>query len=359
MGAISSTKWKDVQYDTTDSDILSDTLVSGEGKEDSCNTLPLDAFFRDLNEGDPEEYEVLLGNDNPSTSSKIVRDPIGEKMFSPDNIKHPRSTEWWPVEIMSKFIKRWIQNLFEKSARNILKTECSRPLFEDNACLTPNLDPELITFEFKLGHDRKEGLEISLKSCEDCLPDVVGPLPRIIDTVEEAHINGLAVDINLLRGLSHRAMVLLGKTNACLNTERRRIALTKINPKLADLAEKELSENLEGLIFGEDMTLCKYLATVIAPLDKAQTNRWKVFKAGVLVGSVEGDFLTAGFHKGPNFQVTQEGHTGDCRQDQRHPSTPKEVVSNVEEDLDPVAKTLNHSDYYDFPCSYSLIKAGG
>lgn len=97
-------------------------------------------------------------------------------------------------------------------------------------------------------------MERSLKGCQDRLLDILGPLARIIDSVEESQMNGTPLDTNLIRGWSQRAMILLGNANASLNAERRRVVLTKISPKLSDMADREPSQNPKGLLFGEDLS---------------------------------------------------------------------------------------------------------
>ncbi|KAJ1119783.1 hypothetical protein NDU88_007968 [Pleurodeles waltl] len=59
--------------------------------------------------GDNEEFdqeEFLMEEDLPSSSKDVIRDPLGEKMFFPDNIKHPRSAELCPLEHVAKCIKK-------------------------------------------------------------------------------------------------------------------------------------------------------------------------------------------------------------------------------------------------------------
>ncbi|KAJ1108683.1 hypothetical protein NDU88_006055 [Pleurodeles waltl] len=89
-----------------------------------------------------------------------------------------------------------------------------------------------------MGRNRRKVLERTLKFCQDRLLDVVGPLARTIAMSQEAYIKGLPLDLELLRGWSQQAMVLLGNANAGFNAERHKAVLLKINPKLEDLAEK-------------------------------------------------------------------------------------------------------------------------
>lgn len=128
-------------------------------------------------------------------------------------------------------------------------------------------------------------MERSLKTCQDRMLDVLGPLAKIIDAAEESHINGSPLNTDTIRGWSQRALVLLGNANSSLNAERRRVVLSNISPKLSDLADKEPSSNPRGMLFGEDLikTLSKYVSTFTA-LDKAHQNMRKVFNPNNLFG---------------------------------------------------------------------------
>lgn len=127
-------------------------------------------------------------------------------MFSPELIRHPRSTDWRPLPHVAEFIKLWIRRPLEKEARAVMKEECSRPVVDGKCCLTPELDPDLISFLFKMGCDPRKGLEKALKQCQGRLLDVLGPLARILDMAEEAKMKKVHVDIDLLRGWSQRAV---------------------------------------------------------------------------------------------------------------------------------------------------------
>ncbi|KAJ1180227.1 hypothetical protein NDU88_005449 [Pleurodeles waltl] len=116
------------------------------------------------------------------------------------------------------------------------------------------------------GRDPRKGLERSLKQCEDKLLDVLGPLARIFDMVEQSYVKGTDLDINLLR-----AICFLGNANAGFIAERRRAIVLRISPKLGEMA-KETSEETKGLLFGDGMikALGKYVHTFTA-LDKAHS----------------------------------------------------------------------------------------
>ncbi|KAJ1082631.1 hypothetical protein NDU88_002796 [Pleurodeles waltl] len=234
MGAICGTKLKSIPCSTLDSDVLSSIQIADANDEESPNENPLEEYVFDTDNGEFDQEELFMEEDFSSTTRDVIRDPLGDKMFSPNDIKPHKHAEWCPQEHDAKFSKKWVCNPLEKRVSNILKAECSRHVIDDKICLTPNLDPELKTILFKLGRAPRKVLERSLKSC---LLDMVGTMARIIDMVEDAHINEIPLDINLPRGCSQRGMVLLGNSNSGLNAERRRVVLLKICPKLGDLPE--------------------------------------------------------------------------------------------------------------------------
>ncbi|KAJ1206729.1 hypothetical protein NDU88_002130 [Pleurodeles waltl] len=55
---------------------------------------PFDEYKQDLDKGDYDMYDLFAEAQSSSTSKRIIRDPLGEEMFSPHNIRHPRSAEW-------------------------------------------------------------------------------------------------------------------------------------------------------------------------------------------------------------------------------------------------------------------------
>ncbi|KAJ1096895.1 hypothetical protein NDU88_002025 [Pleurodeles waltl] len=86
-----------------------------------------------------------------------------------------------------------------------------------------------------LGRDPRKGLEHLLKQCQDQLLDVLGHIAKILDMVEEAYLNDMPVDLELLSGRSQKAAMLLGNDNAGLLTERRKVKTEyyndqKLNP---------------------------------------------------------------------------------------------------------------------------------
>ncbi|KAJ1176826.1 hypothetical protein NDU88_002093 [Pleurodeles waltl] len=163
---------------------------------------------------------ITVGEIEKSLKEKgIIKDPQGSDKFSPDRIKHPRSAEWWLLTHVAEFLKLWIRRPLEKEARAVTRAECARPVVKNKACVTPDLDPDPISFLFKLGRDPREGLERALKQYQDKLLDVIGSLAKIMDMAEEAKSKDVPVDFDLLQGWSQRAVCFLWNANAALVAE--------------------------------------------------------------------------------------------------------------------------------------------
>ncbi|KAJ1127084.1 hypothetical protein NDU88_005490 [Pleurodeles waltl] len=183
--------------------------------------------------------------------------------------------------------------------------------------MTPNLDPEIITYLFKLGKDQRKGLEKSLNQCQDKVLDILGPLAKIFDTVEEAYLKEKVIDLHLLLGWCQRAIYFLGNDDAGLLAERRKTVLMCISPKLSELANKESPEEACGLLFGEGMikSLTKYVRT-FPGLDKAYFSMHRVFSNVSFYGraSKRGQLTGwAGFR--PQYQTNEMYLTEEAKED--------------------------------------------
>ncbi|KAJ1109933.1 hypothetical protein NDU88_007290 [Pleurodeles waltl] len=248
------------------------------------NSDEMDEYVFDMS-NDDEMDEFTMLDSSEKEQRKEVKDSLGHALFEPSDVKHPHSAEWWPMRHMAECIKQKIKKPLERNDKNIMRAECSHPVIGDKDSMTPNLDPDLITYLFKLCRDPRNGFERSLKQCEDRLLDALEPLARIFDVVEEYYVKGTDLDINLLKGWSQRAIFYLGNANAGLIAERRMAILLRLSPKLGELAGKETSEETKGLLFGEGMikALGKYVQTFTA-LNKAHSSMRKVFGDGNLYG---------------------------------------------------------------------------
>ncbi|KAJ1209161.1 hypothetical protein NDU88_004539 [Pleurodeles waltl] len=77
-----------------------------------------------------DELEDELGDDFRTKNCENLLDPLGEKLFEPKDIKHPRGKEWWPLEHVASYIRERIRKPLEKDEWNIMRAECSRPVID-------------------------------------------------------------------------------------------------------------------------------------------------------------------------------------------------------------------------------------
>ncbi|XP_056375621.1 uncharacterized protein LOC130273222 isoform X1 [Hyla sarda] len=234
-------------------------------------------------------------NDDPDYQED---DPLEESdlsSFDPALIQHPRSGEWLPNPIVAKFLSIRVNKSMDKVTRSKLKAECPRPTLPHLSSITPELDPVLNKFLMKTGKNPKKGIDRSFKSCQDKLLDILGPLSKILDMVEESSISNKPVEVEVLKGWAQRAVCFLGNANAALSTERKRSVLMRIDPQLTNLASNEPTHPTEGMLFGEDFInqIGKYVG-LFSSINKAQTSLKKVFSNRVFGRAGKGRSRSSG-----------------------------------------------------------------
>ncbi|XP_044140287.1 uncharacterized protein LOC122930766 [Bufo gargarizans] len=178
-------------------------------------------------------------------------DPLGEPMFDPDVLHHPRSAEWLPADHVGKYLEYWVRRPLSKEARNKMRAECPRPIVPNKVCDTPVVDPKVTQFLAKSGWNPRKGLDSALRSCQDKLLDIFGPLAKLFELAESARSDGSQIDPEEMRGWVQRAICIAGNTNTSLSIERRKSILFKVDPKLANLALTESGADAQGHLFGD------------------------------------------------------------------------------------------------------------
>ncbi|XP_044141355.1 uncharacterized protein LOC122931355 [Bufo gargarizans] len=240
-----------------------------------------------------------------------LTDPSGEPLFDPDSLHHPRSAEWLPLEHVSKYLEARVRCPLSKEARNKLRAECPRPVIPNRVCETPAVDPKMTQFLARSGWNPRRGLESALRSCQDKLLDIFGPLAKLFDLAETAKAEDKQVDPLELREWVQRAICIAGNVNTSLAIERRKAILFKIEPKLSNLALTEAGKEAQGLLFGEPFIkdLGRFVGAFTA-LDKAQSSMKRVFhgrvstRAGSFRGRLSGraQFQSRGSGRGSYSQ---------------------------------------------------------
>ncbi|KAJ1125422.1 hypothetical protein NDU88_003854 [Pleurodeles waltl] len=127
-------KKKGVLRGTQEIETLDEELLENEYLKD--NDEFVDQYVYDLQQEEGGSNDLFGEDIILSTSKDSSKNLFEEEMFSPHNIKHYWSAEWWPLENMAKYIKKLIKNTFEEEeVKNVLKAECCR-LVTDKVCLT-------------------------------------------------------------------------------------------------------------------------------------------------------------------------------------------------------------------------------
>ncbi|KAJ1136785.1 hypothetical protein NDU88_003199 [Pleurodeles waltl] len=96
--------------------------------------------------------------------------------FDPTEIVHPRSTNWSPLPEVASYVESHLRQGFEKEVRARLRSKCPRPHLAGKVSDTPDENPTVVNFMKKWAKDPKKGLDRALRSCQDKLLDLSGPL---------------------------------------------------------------------------------------------------------------------------------------------------------------------------------------
>ncbi|XP_056419479.1 uncharacterized protein LOC130360947 [Hyla sarda] len=249
-----------------------DSHVESSDEESEAESGETDVSESDY--ADEDAGTLTLNTDaNPATQDEIILDALGEPLFHPDAISHPRSGDWTPLPHVSQYVEFWARRSLERTNRNKLRAECPRPFIPKKVVTTPEVDPILSKYLAKSGKFPKKGIERSFKTIQDRVLDLLGPLTKILNLAEQAAATNQPVDLVQLRGWAQRAICLVGSANTACSTERRRSILMRLDPQLAHLAETEPGPSAEGRLFGD--TLVKDINKFVGlfnSLDKAQTS---------------------------------------------------------------------------------------
>ncbi|KAM4723072.1 uncharacterized protein WCC33_009289 [Rhinophrynus dorsalis] len=220
---------------------------------------------------------------------------------------------------LPQFLHSWLRQPLDKEVRAHLRSECPRPVILDKLALTPEFDPTMCTFMAKSGRDPRMSLEKGLKSAQDKLLDVTGPMAQILYLANSALSSDSILDVHTICKWIQRCIYMVGNANIAISNERRKAALLRIDPKLAELSIKELGPSASGMLFGEPFLkeLQKHV-NIFSSLSKAQVSLKKVFhppqrgvfgQAGRQWGRVTSRFWPSGPRNYPSQSFYQPSST--------------------------------------------------
>lgn len=135
-----------------------------------------------------------------------------------------------------------------KYSQNQLRVECPHPVTPSKVCDTLVVNPKITQFLTKLGWNPKRGLESALRSCQEKLLDIFGPLTKLFELAEGAKADNSPIDPHELSCWFLRAICITCNVNKSI--ERRKAILFKGDPKLSNLSLTEAGKKDDGLLFG-------------------------------------------------------------------------------------------------------------
>ena len=151
---------------------------------------------------------------------------------------------WSPPSPMVSFLEKHFNRTLEEDEREAILKDFPKP--HCKTIIAPRLDDQVREQLKRKGKDPNFGAEKSLFKIQDQLLDVVGPLTCLWADLLNKEA-GVTPEDTLL--LVQRALVLVGSVSHSITLERRKIAWSRINPKLKSLASEEYNER-ESNLFG-------------------------------------------------------------------------------------------------------------
>ncbi|KAJ1214787.1 hypothetical protein NDU88_002398 [Pleurodeles waltl] len=143
----------EVAHHVLDPEIGSPKRVEGDTEGDSSSDEEQDSgrpWHPHSNFSDPQEAE-----------------DSDTDMFQPEDIYHPRSSEWRPEKRVADYVASKIRQPLDKEVRARLRSECPRRTLPDRVAAMPEIDPKMCTFFAKYVKDPKKGIDRSWRWCQD------------------------------------------------------------------------------------------------------------------------------------------------------------------------------------------------
>ena len=151
---------------------------------------------------------------------------------------------WQPPKQMEAFLEKHFNRALTPSERKAILKDfpkpCSKPLE------VPKLDEQVKEHIKGKGKDPHYGQEKSLYKIQEAVLDVSGPLTCLWGDLLNEEAKYSKQDILML---IQRSLVLLGSASHAISQERRKIAWSRINPKLKSLADEDYGK-MEDSLFG-------------------------------------------------------------------------------------------------------------
>ena len=185
----------------------------------------------------PQEVE------DDEDSIQLLDDAEALELVEFDPRVEPKDT-WNPPSAIANFLEKHFNRTLEEGEREAILKDFPKP--HCKAIVAPRLDDQVKEQLKKKGRDPNYGAEKSLFKIQEQLLDVAAPLSCLWADLLNKDA-GVTPEDTLL--LVQRALVLVGSVSHSITLERRKIAWSRINPKLKSLASEEYNER-ESNLFG-------------------------------------------------------------------------------------------------------------
>ncbi|KAJ1148123.1 hypothetical protein NDU88_000963 [Pleurodeles waltl] len=127
---------------------------------------------------EPKQLVNRKGKSSHTRAETVVQNNL---FFDPENIFHPRSTEWVLSVEVAHYVQERLRKSFSKDVRNTLRLESPLPSLLSKVDGTRELDPSMAMFLKKFAKDLKKGLDRAWRGCQDKLLDISGPLTKVLE----------------------------------------------------------------------------------------------------------------------------------------------------------------------------------
>ncbi|KAJ1135613.1 hypothetical protein NDU88_002051 [Pleurodeles waltl] len=128
--------------------------------------------------------------------------------FNAEEIVHPHSSSWSSPPEVALYIQEHIRSGFDKEVKARHRAECPRPDLDGKVTDTPEIDPTVVTFMNKWSKDPIKGLDRDWRSCQDKLPDLSGPLAKIMELAFLGKESNAPIDPGILVGWAQELFVI-------------------------------------------------------------------------------------------------------------------------------------------------------
>ncbi|KAJ1091622.1 hypothetical protein NDU88_004739 [Pleurodeles waltl] len=131
----------------------------------------------DQAEAEPKQLAKCKHKSRHTMSESISQKNL---LFDPEDIIHPRSTEWVPCMEVAHYVQERLRKSFDKDVHSTLHSECPCLSLLGKLLDTPDVDPSVVTFLKKFAKGPKKGLDRAWRGCQDKLLDISGPIAKLL-----------------------------------------------------------------------------------------------------------------------------------------------------------------------------------